>query len=50
MLIEIVLGVQGSLGFVPFGFGTLQMIFEVGLPERHKFISVDPFLIIMLDI
>jgi hypothetical protein len=50
MLIEIVLWVQGSLGFVPFGFGTLQMIFEVGLPERDKLISIDPFLIILLGI
>ena len=50
MLIEIVLGVQGSLGFVPFGFCTLQMIFEIGLPERDKLISVDPFLIILLGI
>ncbi len=50
MLIEIVLGVQGFLGFVPFSFSTLQMIFEVGLPERHKFISVNSFLMILLSI
>jgi hypothetical protein len=48
MLIEVVLGVQGSIGFLPFGLGSLQMIFEVGLPERHKFISKNPFLSILL--
>ena len=50
MLIEVVLGVQGSIGFVPFGLGTLQMIFKVGLPKIDKFISENPFLSILLGI
>lgn len=51
MLIEKVLWVQGSLCCCfPFGFGTLQMIIEVGLPERYEFISVHPFLINLLGI
>lgn len=48
MLIEVVLGVQRSIAIFPFGLGSLKMIFEVGLPERHKFICENPFLIILL--